>query len=429
MKGDKWLELAEEHGSALRRSAKNREWKRLHKHWGDKLGLDYDELVAWGRWLIKEYFSVEPTEKSTDIPKSVEWEHDLPYWYDSNRDLYVVHIPSRKRPFAVPGDTWAALREAYSNWDGSPSSVNEIARKFGMARRTVVELLRVMGTTHDSSPWTDEDLLASDEDVLTEDLLRRKEERVLVRAERKEWNRVKKDADSFRRLDLLAQRLALRFENTRQDYDVPKLRNVVRAQTPWVAVISPTDFHWGKYAPENSKDPYNRVIARERLWSRTEELLSRLADRGRPDQIILALGGDGLHIDNQSRTTTRGTPQDCDGTPEELAWSWVEVCRDYVDLVRQLAPVKVMVIPGNHDRYTSTLLRAALTGWFHTIDDVEVEETLDTRQYVVWGDNLLVFLHGDIGKVKDWPAIIAGERSQDWGATKNRFIFTVNTYC
>ena len=37
---------------------------------------------------------------------------------------------------------------------------------------------------------------------------------------------------------------------------------------------------------------------------------------------------------------------------------------------------------------------------------------------------MLSFLHGDIGKVKDWPAIIAGENPVMWGQTKHKFIFT-----
>ena len=81
-------------------------------------------------------------------------------------------------------------------------------------------------------------------------------------------------------------------------------------------------------------------------------------------------------------------------------------------------------MPGNHDRYTTTLLRAALKGWFNKVDDVEIHETLSPRQHVVWGKNLLSFLHGDVGKVKDWPAIIAGERKGDWGKTEHKYIFT-----
>jgi hypothetical protein len=65
-----------------------------------------------------------------------------------------------------------------------------------------------------------------------------------------------------------------------------------------------------------------------------------------------------------------------------------------------------------------------MKGWFHNTENVEVVESLLNRQYVVYGENLLAFLHGDIGSVKDWPAIIAGEERQKWGITSNKFIFT-----
>ena len=92
--------------------------------------------------------------------------------------------------------------------------------------------------------------------------------------------------------------------------------------------------------------------------------------------------------------------------------------------MRQLCPVKLLCIPGNHDRYTTTLLRAAMEGWFHAAEDVEVITAMTTRQHLLYGDNLLTFMHGDIGKVKDWPAIIAGEVPKMWGVSENRFVFT-----
>jgi len=349
-------------------------------------------------------------------------EHNKPYWYDGTRDLYVMSLPSRKNPVAVPGESWKVIREAYSNWDGSPASLNELSRKLGLARRTIKEIIKVMETTHDSAPWTDEEMTEQGEDALVEDLLRRKEEKVLVTAERKEWSRIKKDAESYRRVDLAAKRLALRFEDSKTKYKVPQLK-LSNNNPPYAVVISPTDFHFGKYAPAYGGDQYNRTICTNRLKTVTKNLLARVTKRGRPQTIFLALGGDGLHIDNQQKTTTAGTPQDCDGTPEELAWHWVQLCRDYVDQLRQIAPVKLFVIPGNHDRYTATLLRAAMQGWFSTAKDVDVVESLSPRQYISYGSSLLTFLHGDVGKPRDWPAIIAGERPKAWGDAKWRFIF------
>tara|TARA_R100001594_G_scaffold101287_1_gene135849 strand:- start:5754 stop:7001 length:1248 start_codon:yes stop_codon:yes gene_type:complete len=349
-------------------------------------------------------------------------EHSRPYWHDKERDLYVIHLKSRKNPVAIPGAQWEILREAYSNWDGAPASINELARKLGLARRTVKEVLKSMETTHDSAPWTDEKIDKSSEDELVEDLLRRKEERVLVAAERKEWSKIKKDAEKYRRIELIANSLALKFDKASPRYRVSKLK-LRQSSQPYAVVVSPTDFHWGDYAPGYTKDPYNRKIARKRLMQTTKALMARLTKRGRPQCIYLALGGDGLTIDNQGKTTTRGTLQDVDGVPEELAWSWVELCRDYVDLLRQLAPVRLFVVPGNHDYYTATLLRAAMKGWFSLAKDVTVEESYSNRQYTQYGSSLITFLHGDVGSPKDWPAIIAGEVPKLWGDSQWRFIF------
>ena len=427
---DYWHDLAEEFLSLVVGLLRNRSYRLAFERYGEKVGLPEDEFLAWTKWLVQQYpeemtplFRKKKKAAVADSAEPVKYEMDKAYWFDGDRDIYMVSLPSKKKPLAIPGETWRAIIEAYSNWDGSPASVNEMTRKFGMARRTMVELLRAMGTTHDSSPWTDEELLATEAEDLTEDLLRRKEEKVLVSAERKEWRRIKKDAEAFRRLDLLATRLSQRFDETSVPYVAPRL-TVTESKEPWAAVVSPTDFHWGSYAPAFSGEPYSREIARERLFSLSRNLISGLSRRGRPEFLYLALGGDGLHIDNQQKTTTHGTPQDCDGTPEEIAWTWVQVCRDYVDLMRQLCPVKLLCIPGNHDRYTTTLLRAAMEGWFHAAEDVEVITAMTTRQHLLYGDNLLTFMHGDIGKVKDWPAIIAGEVPKMWGVSENRFVFT-----
>ena len=92
-------------------------------------------------------------------------------------------------------------------------------------------------------------------------------------------------------------------------------------------------------------------------------------------------------------------------------------------MLRQVCPVSLFVIPGNHDYYTSTLLRAAMQGWFSKVKDVDVVESFSPRQYVSYGSSLITFLHGDAGKPRDWPAIIAGERPKEWGESKHRFIF------
>lgn len=419
---DNWYDIPESKRNSIKKLAKYRHWALLHARYSSLIGSESrDHAREIGLWL--ESCSFKPNKNYEETyAQDEDFIHNKKYWYDAEREVYVLHLPSLKRPFVLRASIWAQMKEAYSNWDGAPSSVNEMARKFGMARNTVREVLKAMDHTHDGPIWTDSTIENTPEDSLVEDLLQRKLQKVVVDAEKKEWFRIKKDAAKWRRLDLLASEIERRF-NTNQDY-APPIVDIAEAERPYIAVISPTDYHWGKYAPASTGDEYNRDIARARLFDSTVELLSRIVQRGRPDKIIIALGGDGLHFDTYHKKTTNGTPQDSDGTPEEIAWSWVELCRDYVNMVCQIAPVDLYVIPGNHDRFTSVFLRAAMKGWFSTIDSVTVVETLSPRQYLQYGKNMIGFLHGDIGKVRDWPAIMAGEAPSMWGNASNRFIFT-----
>lgn len=387
------------------------------KHKGSKIKIEPLSLSDDQKEIIEE----QNSEKN-----SIEDQlfHNRAYWYDENRDVYVVHIPSKKRPFALNGPFWRSIREAYSNWDDSAASVNEIARKFALPRNTVVALLRAMGVTHDSSPYTDEVIDKADEDALVSDLIRRKEEVVLVKAQQKEWNRIKRDALKYRNASLFTQAIRANYETLKQsDYEVERM-SLKCSKKAFSLVLSPTDFHWGKLGPATDGDPYNRRIAKQRLFTTTEELFSRVSMRGRPEKIILGLGGDGLHIDNMNKQTTRGTPQDCDSSPMEMIVSYIELCREYIDYIRQFCDVDVYVINGNHDYYSSIFLREALFGWYNKVTGVEVKRIMRHRQTFLYGNSLITFVHGDDGNVKDYPAMIATEYPELWGKSKWRFIFT-----
>ena len=406
-----WHKVLAEHPS-VRGWAHSRQWRRI----AERTGMSYEEAADFGRWCRALQDENIPQEEEEEVAETTLEALSDEYWYDSERSRYVFHLPTRG-PFALPADTVDGIREAYSNLGGG-ATINQVARRFGMSRSTTTGVIRALGLTHDSPPWGPEEVASRDEADLVEDLIQRKTERVIVKAERKAWRKVKQSAENFDRLDLFASRMAARFEGMKFEYPVPRLR-LSGARAPYEVVVSPTDFHWGKRG-----EKYNRTIARDRLFDTTDRMLDRLVRLGAPDQIVLVLGSDGLHIDTATSETTRGTKMDCDGSPEELASSWVQLCAAYVDRVRQVAPVRLHVIPGNHDTYTSILLRSALFGWFRMIDDVEVVQNTSSRQYYLYGRSLLVFLHGDIGSSRDWVELASSEARQEWGQTDRTFVFT-----
>ena len=222
---DIWSSLSSSDKELLLNSIKYSNLNRMFKTHGERLGFSskssFRDFAKWVKKNLKAAknnpmdISDEDTEEEPPDLNVGEWEHNKSYWFDDKRDIYVVHLKSRKKPFVIPGERWRIIRDCYSNWDGEGVSVNEIARKQGLSRRTVIELLRIMGTTHGSSPWSDEELKKTDENYLEEDLLRKKEERILIKTQRIEWNRIKRDAERYRRLDLFASTISEKFKRTK----------------------------------------------------------------------------------------------------------------------------------------------------------------------------------------------------------------------
>lgn len=435
---DHWGILADRWGKKLASKFRQRKWTEIKNKFGKELGLSDDELRDFGRWLVNEWLPQQsqapatespPPKAQESIPEEVvpnlHWkEHDRTYWYDKSRDLYVVHLPSRKFPLAIPGDKWCAIRDAYSNWSGSPASVNELSRKFGMARRTVLELLRCMGTTHDSAPWTDEELQVEDEDSLVEDLLRRKEERILVKAERDNWDRIKADADKWRTFE---RQILSKLESAiPEPYHPPKLK-VPDSNRRFVAVVSPSDFHHGKYSDEfEVSEEDNRKLQRLRLIKSAERVLGDVTKHGRPERIILGIGSDFFNIDNDKKTTTDGTPQDVDGNPAEILITGCQLMVEYIDLLRQVAPVSAVLMSGNHDRLLGVTLLLYLGAWYRDIPDVQIQQkSAASRQYIEYGQNLLCFHHADtVPKTADLARLAAVEKPREWGRTNHKMVFT-----
>ena len=212
---------------------RSRQWSRIAR----RLRISPEEAKEFGAWAKTR--DPETTEPEADAePEPEETENPIEdlagsYWLDRERGRYVFHLPTRG-PFALPADTVAAMREAYSNLGGG-ATVNQIALRFGMARPTTIAIIRALGLTHDSPPWGPEEVQARTEDELVDDLLQRKTERVIVRAERKAWSRVKKSAEAFERFDLFAARMAEQFATVAPRYKVPRLR-LPRASKPFRVV-------------------------------------------------------------------------------------------------------------------------------------------------------------------------------------------------
>lgn len=187
-------------------------------------------------------------------------------------------------------------------------------------------------------------------------------------------------------------------------------------------VIDPADIHLGKLAltEETGVPEYNTDIAFNRVVSGVMDILVKAKPFGIKNIVIVA-GNDILHIDNQRRTTTNGTPQDTDGQ----WWGMFETARNlYVNIIemaKTIAPVTLVFCPSNHDRALGFGITDSLYSWYRNDANVMISnygKSMRHRKYIRFGNNLLGFTHGDGAKSKDLTSLMQYEARDDWAQVK-----------
>jgi len=183
--------------------------------------------------------------------------------------------------------------------------------------------------------------------------------------------------------------------------------------------ISLPDLHFGKlsWAAETGED-YDCEITEKRFREAIENLLSHTSCY-QPERILFPVGNDFLHIDNLESTTAHGTRQDVDTRPHRIFRRGWQLLVEGVDRLAEIAPVDVVVIPGNHDTLSMFHVGEVLDAWYHKTDRVQIDNSPRSRKYVEYGQNLLGFCHGgkEDPKPDDLPLIMATQEKEAWART------------
>lgn len=182
--------------------------------------------------------------------------------------------------------------------------------------------------------------------------------------------------------------------------------------------ISIPDLHAGKLAwgPETGHQPYDLKIAKADFETALAALLER-TDLVRVGKILFVVGNDLLHSDNAQATTTGGTPQDTDSRYHKTFLMVRRLMVDAIQELKQIAPVEVVMVPGNHDTLAVWHLGDSLAMRFENDPLVTVNNDPTLRKYVQHGKVMLMFVHGHQGKHSDYPNVMAAEKPQMWGET------------
>jgi len=329
---------------------------------------------------------VEPPDQSPGLDLL-----DRDYHYNEADDVYVIFVKHRAENLVVPGEKARAIKQEYSNWTGDQSTINEICRAHGINRTDFVAIKRAFGWTHDSAPLTDEELVEDRPiDAKVNDLARMRERELEQQWQRKKWRETERDAQKWREWSretakpLIERIKATPIDERSRTYSSGTLDD-------FVIVPHVTDAHLGQANPDGSGLEENR-----RRWlGALADNLKRGQKLGQPRRIALTLGSDQFNIDTAKHTTTNGTPQQTDGSARSAVFGVADAGVEAIELCREVAPVDVRVVPGNHDRRTCHLYYWALKHKYGSVDGVEITGDAETLQWARYGENLIGWAHGD----------------------------------
>ena len=188
-------------------------------------------------------------------------------------------------------------------------------------------------------------------------------------------------------------------------------------------VMAIMDPHFGKlcWGKETGWEDYNVEIARKCMTDAVEDLLSQAQSMPYGyEEILLPIGNDFFHVDNGANTTTAGTPQDADGRRQMAYRAGRQVLAETIRHLAKVAPVRVSVVPGNHDEDSMFCLGDALEMYFEEVDHITVDNSPKLTKYHEFGNMLIGMNHGKDIKMANLPSVMASECSEIWGRTKFR---------
>jgi hypothetical protein len=184
--------------------------------------------------------------------------------------------------------------------------------------------------------------------------------------------------------------------------------------------ISIPDIHFGKMAwGEETGEDYDLKIACKRFNDAISELLTRI-NLEKVDRILFPIGNDMINIDNNNNTTTAGTPQSVDGRFPKIIKVVKNLLIENITKLATIAPVDVLVVPGNHDNSTMFLLGEILEAYFNNTEKVTVFNSPKPRKYYRYGVNGFQYTHGNDEKHQELGLIFATEEPLLWASTKFR---------
>lgn len=344
-------------------------------------------------------------KKDTVKPESLDWEGSLKfrdkYVYNKEDDKYIMYLQSASGNVVLAGDVVRGIKENYSNWLGEAHTVNEISRNYKIPRNYLVEILRILGITHDSEPVTDEQIKTKDVNIIASEILQKKKFQLHQEFQKRSWKDTEEDASKWRKM---REGVFDPFTNFIANWQPPAYKSIKHIEQTnqnklkKSLLVGLSDIHFG--AKSNKLDSYRNKSyssneAAEYIKKYAKEIEAIVENRNYGfDECVLAALGDILHTTG-SGFTTKGTMLVHDCVKEEqftLAFNSLLIL---INSLLELFPlVKIKSVKGNHNDFGDWVLFKTLEAYYRTEKRISFEVFQSEQGLFKIKNTLFVASHG-----------------------------------
>jgi hypothetical protein len=195
-------------------------------------------------------------------------------------------------------------------------------------------------------------------------------------------------------------------------YALPKL---LHPAGQYLLVPAIFDAHFNK---RSADETYTVQAAARDFIAASEALAARTLAMGYGvRRVLIPAGNDALHSDDLMGHTTKGTLVETVGSAGRAIEA---LCEAYIHLIERMAliaPVDVVMVPGNHDRFSTVWLGRVLAAQFSRHSRVTVDTRCAPRSYYQFGKTLIGLTHGDKAATDKLGELMAHEARQAWADT------------
>lgn len=214
------------------------------------------------------------------------------------------------------------------------------------------------------------------------------------------------------------------FKNYKPNYTPVKSPNLDSKKEIVDLELSISDLHLAKkYVTEKNANVHKRA---KKFFKIAEKLIQKVDAIYSIDTIVFPISNDFFHTDSYFNTTTKGTPQDVIAEyDEEYEVGFDLLVRTVMMLKSVSQHVKVVLVPGNHDRTKSFYLAHGLEVYFRNDKGISFLRGSEPTKSVVVGDTFIGYHHGNC-KLDELPLIFATspDSAKSFGDSKYREVHT-----